>query len=280
MQNIALHTSDAAHIGAVFYPAAGAQRIVLIAGATAVPQGFYRRFALALNVRGYHALSFDYRGIGLSKPTSLKGFQANFRDWGERDCAAAFDFAAQHGAVYLAGHSFGGHAIGMLPQGNQLKAAWACGVGAGYSGYMPFLERLKVELLWRVLAPIGSRVYGFGPMSKFGIGEDLPLGCYQDWKRWCGLPHYFFDDPALQGSAFLQRFAEIRVPLAFVNALDDLWAPAASRDAFIQGYRQAVLTRLDLQPANFSVKSIGHMGYFRQNMAPLWQQAADYFDQH
>jgi predicted alpha/beta hydrolase len=31
---------------------------------------------------GYFTLTYDYRGIGNSKPESLKGFQANLEDWG------------------------------------------------------------------------------------------------------------------------------------------------------------------------------------------------------
>lgn len=281
MHEIELLTNDARPIGATWFPnqeKPDAGKVVLIAGATAVPQGFYRRFALAMNARGYHALSFDYRGIGRSAPKQLKGYVANYRDWGERDAAAAFDFAAQHGEVYLAGHSFAGHAVGMLPQASKLKAAWLCGSGAGYSGHMTPLERVKAELVWHVLTPIPVALLGYGPMRWFGIGENIPLGVYRDWKRWCSMPHYFFDDPKLVGSDFIERFQRLQIPMQWLNASDDAWAQARSRDAFMRGYRSAIHESIDLQPAEFGVKAITHMGYFRANLAPLWQRAADYFD--
>ena len=280
MQSLKLTATDGYPLGAQFYPLENAKKIVLIAPATAVPQGFYRRFALAMNARGYSAVSLDYRGIGTSKPAQLKGFHADYRLWGQTDLAAAFDFARQHGDVYLAGHSFGGHGLGMLPEASDLKAAWICGTGSGYSGYMPPVERMKVQLLWNLLAPISTAVKGYAPMSWFGIGEDLPLGIYQDWKFWCAMPRYFFSDPALEGSAFISRFHQLAIPIAFVNAVDDKWAMPQSRDAFIAGYQRAQISRVDLLPANYHTAEIGHMGYFRPAMAALWAQAADYFDQH
>ena len=278
MQKIELIAADGYRLGARFYPRADSRKIVLIAPATAVPQGFYRRFALAMNARGYSALSLDYRGISASKPRTLKGFHANYRLWGQTDLAAAFDYASQFGDVYLAGHSFGGHGLGMLPKAASLKAAWICGTGAGYSGYMPRFERIKVQLLWKLLAPVGTAIKGYAPMSWFGIGEDLPVGIYRDWKFWCNMPRYFFSDSELANSEFINRFHQLAIPIQFVNALDDKWALPKSRDAFVSGYQNAVIQRVDLKPADYDISEIGHMGYFRPAMAKLWEQAADYFD--
>jgi predicted alpha/beta hydrolase len=282
MHDIELTTADQTKIAATLFATAGNdvshKGIVLIAGATAVPQGFYRRFALAMNARGFDALSFDFRGIGKSKPASLKGYTAHFRDWGEHDLQAALDFCSARGPVYLAGHSFGGHGIGMLKNRAAIRAAWICGTGAGYSGYMPTLERLRVGLLWNLLAPVSAAIKGYAPMSWFGIGEDLPMGVYRDWRHWCSFPHYFFDDPALANSEFLQRFQTCTTPMRWLNAVDDLWAKPASRDAFASGYRSANIERVDLTPADFGIRNIGHMGYYRQSMSALWEHAADYFE--
>src|SRR5690606_39045062 len=67
---------------------------VLIAAAAAVPAGFYRSFATCLAERGFDAVTFDYRGVGRSRPASLKGFEARMRDWADLDATAAADFAA------------------------------------------------------------------------------------------------------------------------------------------------------------------------------------------
>ncbi len=65
---------------------------VIVAGATGVPQGFYRRFANFASDRGFETITFDYRGIGESKPDSLKGFRMNLLDWGKLDLAAVARF--------------------------------------------------------------------------------------------------------------------------------------------------------------------------------------------
>ncbi|ATB34712.1 alpha/beta hydrolase [Cystobacter fuscus] len=44
---------------------------IVVAGATGVPQTFYARFAGYVASRGFTTLTFDYRGIGQSKPASL-----------------------------------------------------------------------------------------------------------------------------------------------------------------------------------------------------------------
>lgn len=107
------------------------------------------------------------------------------------------------------------------------------------------------------------------------MGDDLPLGVYKDWRRWCAYPRYFFDDPSMSHLAGL--FAEVRVPCVFANASDDLWAPPRSRDAFISGYRQAPRRTRDLQPGKG--EGIGHMGYFRASASGTWDEMLDWFAQ-
>lgn len=140
---------------------------------------------------------------------------------------------------------------------------------------MPALEGLTVRFLWSVVLPVLVRSKGYLAWSKLGMGADLPLGVYRDWKRWCARPRYFFDFPDMQAQT--AGFAEVRMPLRFVNALDDTWALPASREAFIQGYRNATIERVDL-PAGKGAAAIGHMGYFRAGKEQLWDEALDWLE--
>lgn len=115
---ITLPAKDGYPLAATHYPAPGHQFIV-VASTAGVPRGFYRRFAEFAQACGVNVITTDYRGIGDSKPAALKGFDMQYADWSTLDLAAAVDYAATRGKVWL-----GGHAIGQLPDANVLQAAY------------------------------------------------------------------------------------------------------------------------------------------------------------
>lgn len=252
---------------------------IVVAAATGVPQGFYRRFAEYAVLQGYQVLVFDYRGIGQSKQGSLKGFQMSFLDWARLDLAAAVDYmATMNLPLFMVGHSYGGHALGLLPNHQQLTAAYFFGTGAGWAGYMPFKERLKVEIMWNSVFPIMAKMSGYLPWSKLKMGEDLPLDVYRQWRKWCKNREYFFQDPDY-AEMLKTSFSRVEIPVYFGNAIDDDWALAASRNAFVQYYSNAKMTCVDLVPADYAMKNIGHMGYFRANATQIWAQVFKTFAQ-
>jgi predicted alpha/beta hydrolase len=143
---------------------------------------------------------------------------------------------------------------------------------------MPRAERVKVTLLWNVIGPLLVRWKGYLAWSKVGLGEDLPMGVYRDWKKWCRSPHYFFDDPDL--ASLTERFKHVTTPIIAANALDDRWAPPASRDAFMAGYAAKSWRGVDIDPERQGLGAIGHMGYFRRPARPLWREVLDWFGAH
>jgi predicted alpha/beta hydrolase len=275
----ALRATDGTALTALAYRPAGAPKgRIVVAGATGVPQRFYRAFAEHAAGRGFEVHTLDYRGIGLSKPKTLRGYRMDYLDWVEQDLPALLASLPDDGRpMHLVGHSFGGHAFGLLPDPNRFRHAWICATGAGWAGWMPPLEAVRVRLLWNVVAPVWTRLYGYLAWSRFGMGEDLPYGVYRDWKRWCSHPRYFFDDPEM-AARVTERFDRVRTPITAINALDDTWAPPRSRDAFMAGYRNAPLTPVDLDPSAHGLKGVGHMGYFRRGAEPLWDQALGIFE--
>lgn len=248
---------------------------VIVAGATGVHQGFYRRFANFASDRGFETITFDYRGIGESKPDSLKGFRMNLLDWGKLDLAAVVESESQDDVpLFLVGHSYGGHAFGLLPNHNKISGFYVYGTGAGWHGYMPLSEKLKVLTMWNIVLPILTWWKGYCAWQILGMGEDLPRNVFTQWRHWCRFPHYFFDDPKMAGIEKL--YDSVRTPIVAVNALDDLWALPQSRDAFVRFYSSAPVSRIDLNP-NVLSGTVGHMGYFRKSAEPLWQATLDWF---
>ena len=284
-QNVPLVAADGYRLGALLYPAPGTPRAhLVVGGATGVPQKFYRRFAEHAASRGFSTLTLDYRGIGASRPATLRGFKMDYLDWARQDLAAAVEHMApatdRDLPLFMVGHSYGGHAFGLLPNHAKVARIYTFATGAGWHGWMPPLERLRVLAMWRVIGPLMTRWKGYLPWSLLGMGEDLPLPVYRQWRQWCSYPRYFFDDPTMASEHLAERFAEVRTPIVAANALDDLWAPPRSRDAFMAAYRNAAVETINLDTVGSGLGPIGHMGYFRPAALPLWQNMLDWFGQH
>jgi predicted alpha/beta hydrolase len=249
---------------------------LIVGGATGVPQRFYRRFAEFAVAQGYAVTTLDFRGIGKSAPSTLRGYQASYSEWATQDLFSTVNWVAGQSndkPIYFVGHSFGGHALGQLTNHALITRAYFFGTGAGWSGHMPPLERLKVNFLWHALGPLVVPLVGYMP-GRFIGGENLPIGVYRQWKRWCGFKRYVFDDPC--ATAIAAAYGNVTMPIVAANATDDLWALPVSRDYFMQGYTNAVITRRDLNPQELGMP-IGHMGYFRQGREALWAQCLQFF---
>ena len=71
--------------------------LVVINPATAVKASYYHRYARYLTERGFVVLTYDYRGIGGSRPHHLQNWKAiTNTDWGYLDCEAALAWAIEH----------------------------------------------------------------------------------------------------------------------------------------------------------------------------------------
>lgn len=196
-------------------------------------------------------------------------------DWGQLDLAAVVETTARDDGLplYMVGHSFGGHALGMLPNHHRLNGFYGFGIGAGWHGWMPYTERLKVLFMWHLALPALTWWKGYCPWKMLGMGEDLPRDVFWQWRHWCKYPRYFFDDPKMQGIE--SRYAEVTVPIVAANASDDRWATVQSRDAFVSGYLNAPMTKIEIAPHSLQ-GGIGHMGYFRPSAQTLWHDALEW----
>src|SRR5687767_13626009 len=114
MQAIGLTARGGAHIAARLFSASSMPNAaVLIAGAMGVKQDYYAEFAAWLARQGFAALTFDYRGVGRSRPAamqrSLRGSDADLFDWADDIDSAIEQLAttAPGVPIYLVGHSLG-----------------------------------------------------------------------------------------------------------------------------------------------------------------------------
>ncbi len=261
----------------LFEPTGAARGVVLIAAATAVPRGYYAKFARFLAEQGFKVVTFDYRGIGGSRPKGgLRGFKAGMRDWAALDLVAAIDYAeglAEGKPLLYVGHSFGGQALGQLPNNHKVSRALFAASQIGYWKLFPAPEKYRVWLLLRVLGPALYTLFGYVP-GKLGMGEDLPKGVFREWAGWCMKPRYLFDDATLDARKHFQNY---KGALRAIGLSDDDWAPPVTVAGLLEGYTGTKPEHITVTPESVGQKKIGHFGYFREaSREPLWREAAEW----
>ena len=258
----------------VFAPADAPRGAVLINSATAVPRKIYRGFATYLAEQGHTVLTYDYRGIGGSRPRSLRGFTVRMRDWAALDVAAAIDH--MRGVwpklpLGVVGHSFGGQALGLASNNDQVSRALFVAAQAGYWRLFHSPEKYRVYAMLRLVGAPLARVLGYVP-GRLGIGEDLPRDVFLEWTAWVMKPRYFFDDATLDA---LANFPRYRGALRAICLTDDPWATAPAVDLLCSGFTGTAPERIDVRPADVGAAKIGHFGFFRpEHRGTLWRDGA------
>lgn len=253
-----------------------AKAFVLIGSATAVPRQFYGKFASYLAEAGFAALTFDYRGVGGSKPKSLRGFSARMRDWAALDLTAAVDFAAKQAAgrpLLLVGHSFGGQALGLVPNSQKISRALLVAAQVGYWRLFPPPENYRIYVRLRFVGPAVAHAFGYVP-GWLGVGVDLPKGVFLEWAGWCMNSRYLFDDATLETR---KNFPNYTGALRAIGLADDKWAPPAAVQLLLDGYTGTKPEHLTIAPADVGAAKIGHFGFFRaEHRDTLWKYAAEW----
>ncbi len=285
--DISLPATDGYLLGATLFLPRGAKRhAVLINSATAVPRKIYGGFASYLASRGCAVLTYDYRGIGGSRPKaagdgrpeSLVGFKASMADWAALDVTAAVAWMRQrYQALPLAyvGHSFGGQALGLLANNSEVARALLIAAQAGYWKLMASPERYRVYVLLNCVGSPLTRLLGYAP-GWAGLGEDLPKGVFQQWAGWVMRKRYLFDDPALTS---LHNFAQFRGAMRVLCFSDDPWATLPAVELLCSGFTAITPEILTITPAGAGATRIGHLGFFRpDHRDTLWRGAAEWLE--
>lgn len=272
--DLTIPARDGYALAATQYGPTSAARMVVINSATATPRRFYRHFATALVEAGYRVVTYDYRGIGESRPPSLRGFPARMRDWAFLDMAGVLDWAREQSPkrLFLVGHSFGGQTAGLLDHGEAIDGMVTLSAQSGYWRLQGGEQKWTTAFHVHVTLPLLSHTVGFMPWSAVSGAEDLPQGVALEWARWCRQPGYLLDDATLP----LVRYQYFRAPVLAYSIGDDKWGTPRSVDAMMQAY--PTVTRAHLDPTDRGLKAIGHFGYFRRGSASLWTEAIDWFN--
>lgn len=269
---IPLTARDGFDLGArLFVPASTPRATVLIHSATGAPQRYYSRFAAWMASQGFRVMTYDYRGIGTSRPRSLRGFRASMTDWATLDATAATDVASQFGRepLVVIGHSFGGQLLGLVDDYRRADAVVMVGAQFGYWGFWEqATERLRLRTLWNAIVPTANALFGYLPGS-LGLGIDLPAGVASEWARWCSHPDYLLIDHPTAA----QRFQAIDKPFLFYSFTDDEFAPRRAVDRYLATLPPDAVLHRRLRPSQVGTRKVGHFGFFRaQFEKSLWRE--------
>lgn len=268
--------SDVYPLGAtLFEPRSGAHGTVVLHGATATPARFYTKFAEFLCERGLRVVTYDYRGVGGSRPDTLRGFRATMTDWARVDARSVHRYVAERfpgEPVVVVGHSFGGQLLGLLDDAHSASGALLVAAQLGYYGHWPVADQLRLGVIWHGLVPMLTTALGYLP-GKAGLGEDLPAGVAREWAKWCTSPEYLITH--VPDAA--ERFARFASPVRFYSFTDDDYAPKAAVEALVDRFRRAPVDHRVVVPEEHGGKPIGHFGFFRPRFRQtLWSEAADF----
>lgn len=267
--------------GQLFLPAdalgAAGRAVVAIGPAAAVPSRFYRHFAHAVAERGHPCLSFDVRDVGLSRSGALRGVGTRMRDWAVSDVGgaiAALQARYPGREICWVGHSMGGFATGLAPNGRAIARQLCVATLNGYWGRMAGAEKWRVLAMMGVVSPVVLAAFGYMPGKLMG-GEDMPGPAFAEWRRWCLDPDFVFGDATLPAR---ENIAAFQAPIRFLQFADDAWGTAASVGVMAARFTASRDCQvMAVAPSDVGARRIGHMGFFRPEFRhTLWRPHLDW----
>lgn len=271
---IELRCRDGVALGGHFWPGSEGRPAgsVLINPATGVPARYYHRYARFLAGHGFDVLTFDYRGIGLSRPAKLRGCSYSWRDWGEQDVEAALSFMVARAPsvpLLVVGHSIGGFLPGLAPGGARIARMLT--VGAQYAWWRDYAptRRLPLFLKWHVAMPLATALYGYFPGRRLDWLEDLPAGVAYEWA-FRG-PRFERSHPRRERADAIARMTRVTAPILAVSVADDEFGTVPALRRTLRYYTSAPRTLVRIDPIDYGRAAIGHFELFHdRHAADFW----------
>ena len=279
-RQLRLRAADGYEIGAVFYAALrprAPRRVAVLHGGAGIPALRYRRFATFLAEWGIPVLTYDYRGIGLSRPPALRGFEATIEDWAEYDAAAAIAWLRERfprDEILGISHSIGCLALGGAANAGEQARIVLVGAHTGYYGDYRPLYRLPMAVAWHGLMPALTRFVGYFPADRLGLGEDLPAGMALEWaeRRQPDLRPNGAEPAGERRLRLLDHCAALECPAIAISISDDAFATVDGTRRLLSYFpRLSSPQLLQFSPPDAQVRRIGHFGFFRRAVGTtLW----------
>jgi predicted alpha/beta hydrolase len=131
-----------------------------------------------------------------------------------------------------------------------------------------------MTLLWHTLMPVMTRIVGYFPARRLGLGEDLPATFALQWaaRRSAELRPSGTSPADQRLQRLLDRCATLQRPALLVSISDDAFATPSGTKRLMGYYpRLFPVQQLHFTPADAGVRRIGHFGFFsRRAGSVLW----------
>lgn len=278
-QEFSIATDKGHSISATRFSGTGTnQKTIIISSATGVLQGFYRKFATHFASLGYTVYTFDYHGIGKSgsQIALLKGNTSDLKSWGCMDQAAIVAYAKKrqpNSNLILITHSVGGQILGFNPMYNHVDKVVLVASQSGYWKYFKGWHYSKMWLLWYVMIPAMTSVFGYFPSKGLGLFENLPKQMVYEWSKWGKQKQYmmhFYNEQEYY-------FDRLDVPLLSWSFPKDHFAPKETVDWLTSQYKNAKVERIHYVPAKSQLNKLKHFGFFRAAFEDtLWKKTEEW----
>lgn len=248
--------------------------VVIINAATSVRCRHYFPFADYLFNHGFNVIVYDYRGIGESRPVSLRGLKASWSDWGALDFEAMLkraqrEFPGQ--PIDVVGHSFGGCAAGLGASGHLIRRLVTVGAQFAYWRDYAAASRWRMVGKWHVLMPLLTAVFGYFPGKRLGWLEDTPAGVVRDWSTPTAQYQKRPSARHLVTPVGELPFAKVKAQILAISLSDDPYGTVAAIQRLLDYFRASRCTHLRIAPEDIGEQDVGHFAFFRSHyQTRLW----------
>ena len=276
MEKLLLQTNDEIEITAhIFLPYESNHKVLLINSATGVKQQIYFSFAKFFAEQGFTVLTYDYRGIGLSKPEKMKGFQSSMRIWGSRDYKALTQFIIENFPdhhKFCLGHSVGALILGMNKDSEIFNEFLFVGTQNAFVGNLKWRTKIEAVLGFGIVQPLFTELFGYFPAHWFGLGESLPKNCAYDWRTLI-LNRKSTNKLLLKTDDYSR---DLNRKVFVIQAEDDAWLTEKGVKSLLNDTYPNLKPTFRLIKTSESEKGeIGHVNFFRSYNKNLWNIILD-----
>ena len=275
-----VNASNETLFATIFHPEIPNFKLILINSATGVKQQVNFKLAQYLSNKGFTVITYDYIGIGLSKPNDLKNCKSSMRTWGQEDykCITSYlKLNFENFEKYLIGHSVGALIVGMNEDSIIFKKIIFIATQKAFVGHLNFKIKIFAYLGFGILQPFTTKIFGYFPAHQFGLGESVPAKVAKDWRI---LILNRNSTNAVLEKCKINISNKLTQKVLVLRAEDDNWLTNIGVENLLkETFPKLKPEYQTLKISESPKKEIGHINFFRHYNESLWQKITEYINE-